>query len=87
MDYQDVASQRELIIEVGYPEKQYWKDRWRYRKLFCFLVWRDILVRYKQTVIGITWTLIRPFLTTVVFTIVFGNLAFWLEGLNDRATA
>ena len=66
---------KELIIEAGRTEKQYWKDLWRYRELFYFLAWRDILVRYKQTVIGIAWALIRPFLTMVVFTIVFGNLA------------
>ncbi|NEO47137.1 MAG: ABC transporter permease [Moorea sp. SIO4A3] len=64
-----------LIIEAGRTEKQYWKDIWRYRELFYFLAWRDILVRYKQTVIGIAWALIRPFLTMVVFTVVFGNLA------------
>lgn len=66
---------KELIIEAGRTESQYWKDIWRYRELFYFLAWRDILVRYKQTVIGIAWALIRPFLTMVVFTVVFGNLA------------
>jgi len=66
---------QELIIEANRTETQYWKDLWRYRELFYFLAWRDILVRYKQTAIGIAWTLIRPFLTMVVFTIVFGNLA------------
>jgi lipopolysaccharide transport system permease protein len=65
----------ELIIEAGRTESQYWKDLWRYRELFYFLAWRDILVRYKQTVIGIAWALIRPFLTMIVFTIVFGKLA------------
>jgi len=58
----------ELIIEPGRAEKNYWRDLWRYRELFYFLAWRDILVRYKQTVIGIAWALIRPFLTVVVFT-------------------
>jgi lipopolysaccharide transport system permease protein len=66
---------KELVIEAGRIEKQYWKDLWRYRELFYFLAWRDILVRYKQTVIGMAWALIRPFLTMVVFTIVFGSLA------------
>lgn len=65
----------ELIIEAGRTERQYWQDLWRYRELFYFLAWRDILVRYKQTVIGIAWALIRPFLTMVVFTVVFGRLA------------
>jgi len=66
---------KELTIEAGRSEKQYWKDLWSYRELFYFLAWRDILVRYKQTAIGIVWALIRPFLTMVVFTIVFSNLA------------
>ena len=68
-------TQAELIIEAGRTESQYWKDLWRYRELFYFLAWRDILVRYKQTEIGIVWALIRPFLTMIVFTIVFGQLA------------
>ncbi|WP_413171236.1 ABC transporter permease [Anabaena azotica] len=71
----DTISQPELIIEAGRSEGQYWKDLWRYRELFYFLAWRDILVRYKQTSIGIAWALIRPFLTMVVFTVVFGRLA------------
>ena len=65
----------DLIIEAGRTEHQYWMDLWRYRELFYFLAWRDILVRYKQTVIGIAWSVIRPFLTMIVFTIVFGKLA------------
>ena len=65
----------ELIIEAGRTERHYWKDLWRYRELFYFLAWRDILVRYKQTIIGITWAIIRPVLTMVVFTVVFGKLA------------
>lgn len=69
------TSQPELVIEAGRTEKQYWQDLWRYRELFYFLAWRDILVRYKQTAIGIVWALIRPFLTMVVFTVVFGQLA------------
>jgi lipopolysaccharide transport system permease protein len=71
----DRISQSELIIEAGRTERQYWQDLWRYRELFYFLAWRDILVRYKQTAIGIAWALIRPFLTMIVFTIVFGKLA------------
>lgn len=68
-------STKELTIEAGRAEKQYWKDLWKYRELFYFLAWRDILVRYKQTAIGMAWALIRPFLTMVVFTVVFGSLA------------
>lgn len=67
--------QQELIIEAGRAEKQYWWDLWRYRELFYFLAWRDILVRYKQTVIGIAWALIRPFLTMIIFTVIFGTIA------------
>jgi lipopolysaccharide transport system permease protein len=66
---------QELIIEAGRGERQYWRDLWTYRELFYFLAWRDILVRYKQTVIGIAWALVRPLLTMVVFTFVFGRLA------------
>ena len=75
MNDQNISAQQELVIEAGRTEKQYWKDLWRYRELFYFLAWRDILVRYKQTAIGIAWALIRPFLTMVVFTVVFGQLA------------
>ena len=69
------ASPTTLIIEAGRSERHYWKDLWRYRELFFFLAWRDILVRYKQTVIGLAWALLRPFLTMVVFTLVFSKLA------------
>ncbi|MGA7932921.1 MAG: ABC transporter permease [Kovacikia sp.] len=69
------SAQTELIIEAGRAERQYWKDLWRYRELLYFLSWRDILVRYKQTAIGIAWALIRPFLTMLVFSVVFGALA------------
>ena len=64
-----------LEIEAGKIERHYWKDLWRYRELFYFLAWRDILVRYKQTTLGIAWALIRPLLTMLVFTIVFSKLA------------
>ena len=67
--------QEELIIEPGRGFKHYWRDIWRYRELFYILAWRDILVRYKQTVIGAAWALIRPFLTMVVLTIVFNKVA------------
>jgi lipopolysaccharide transport system permease protein len=75
MNVKSTGAKPELIIEAGRAERQYWQDLWRYRELFYFLAWRDILVRYKQTAIGIAWALIRPFLTMVVFTVVFGNLA------------
>jgi len=65
----------DLLIEAGRSEKNYWRDLWRYRELFYFLAWRDILVRYKQTVIGIGWALVRPFLTMLVFTFIFSRVA------------
>jgi len=64
-----------LIIEPGKSAGRYWADLWRYRELFFFLSWRDILVRYKQTVIGIAWSVLRPLLTMIVFTIIFGKFA------------
>jgi lipopolysaccharide transport system permease protein len=65
----------EIILEPGRSEKNYWRDIWNYRELFQVLAWRDLSVRYKQTVIGVLWALLRPFLTMVVFTVVFGKLA------------
>jgi lipopolysaccharide transport system permease protein len=64
----------ELLIEAERTERQYWRDLWRYRELFLFFVWRDLLVRYKQTVVGVSWSLIRPLLTMAVLTVVFGKL-------------
>ncbi|MFS0515825.1 ABC transporter permease [Nostoc sp. UIC 10607] len=75
MSSKGITSKLELVIEAGQTDKQYWRDLWRYRELFYFLAWRDILVRYKQTVIGMLWALIRPFLTMVVFSVIFGKLA------------
>jgi lipopolysaccharide transport system permease protein len=65
----------ELIIEPGRAEKNYWRDLWRYRELFYILAWRDISVRYKQTVIGVAWALIQPLLTMLIMTIIFGKVA------------
>src|SRR6266404_8650715 len=65
----------DLLIEPGRVERNYWRDLWRYRELFYFLAWRDILVRYKQTVIGVAWAVIRPFLTMVILTVVFNKVA------------
>lgn len=64
-----------IVIEPGRQELNYWRDLWRYRELFYVLAWRDVAVRYKQTVIGAAWAVIRPFLTMVVFTVVFGRIA------------
>ena len=64
-----------IIIEPGRLEHNYWRDLWRYRELFRVLAWRDLAVRYKQTVIGMAWAVIRPVLTMVVFTVIFGRIA------------
>src|SRR6266446_7903012 len=63
------------VIEAGRSDAHYWLDLWQYRELFRVLAWRDLSVRYKQTVIGVLWALIRPFLTMVVFTVIFGRIA------------
>jgi lipopolysaccharide transport system permease protein len=65
----------DIIIEQGRSEKNYWKDLWRFRELFYILSWRDIKVRYKQTVVGTAWSVLKPLLTMIVFTIVFSKLA------------
>ncbi|MEY4916358.1 MAG: hypothetical protein RL616_271 [Verrucomicrobiota bacterium] len=65
----------ELLIEPGRAEKNYWRDLWRYRELFYFLAWRDILVRYKQTAVGVAWAVLRPLLMTIIFTVVGKNIA------------
>ncbi len=64
-----------IIIEPGRLERNYWLDLWRYRELFRVLAWRDLAVCYKQTVIGVAWSVIRPLLTVLVFTVVFGRIA------------
>ncbi len=64
-----------IIIEPGRSEKNYWKDIWHYRELFYILSWRDIKVKYKQTVLGLVWAVLRPLLTMIVFTFVFGRIA------------
>jgi len=71
-----------IIIEPGRTEKNYWKDLWHYRELFYILSWRDIKVRYKQTTLGILWAIVRPLLTMLIFTFVFGTVA----GLKSNST-
>lgn len=68
-------TQHTLIIENGLAERHYWRDLWRYRELFFVLAWRDVSVRYKQTVIGLVWALIQPLMTMLVFTVIFGKVA------------
>ncbi len=71
------------VIEPGSLSRNFWADLWSYRELFFVLAWRDISVRYKQTVIGLLWAVLRPFLAMIVFTIVFGRIA----GLPSEAGA
>jgi lipopolysaccharide transport system permease protein len=65
----------EIVIEAGRGARRYWSDLWLYRELLYFLAWRDIVVRYKQTAIGVAWALIQPLLLMVILTFVFGRLA------------
>jgi lipopolysaccharide transport system permease protein len=75
MSEQALSDRHLLVLEPGRAERNYWRDLWAYRELFAILAWRDVAVRYKQTVIGVGWAVVRPFLTMVVFTVVFGRLA------------
>src|SRR5262245_7850909 len=70
-----LTTQDVIVIEAGRTEKNYWRDLWRYRELFLILAWRDVSVRYKQTVVGAAWALIRPFITMLIFTVIFGHIA------------
>jgi lipopolysaccharide transport system permease protein len=69
------ATEQVTVLEPGGADRNYWRDLWHFRELFAMLAWRDVSVRYKQTVIGVAWAMIRPFLTMVVFTVIFGKLA------------
>ena len=64
-----------IVIEAGLAERHYWRDLWRYRELFLVLAWRDVAVRYKQTVIGLAWVILQPLASAAVFTIIFGKVA------------
>jgi lipopolysaccharide transport system permease protein len=71
-----------VVIEAGQAEKHYWRDLWAYRELFYILSWRDIKVRYKQTVIGASWAVVRPLLTMIIFTVLFNKIAKVPPGVN-----
>jgi lipopolysaccharide transport system permease protein len=75
LDTSRVGMTQELIIEEGRADRHYWRDLWQYRELFRVLAWRDVAVRYKQTIIGAAWAVIRPLITMVIFTLIFGKLA------------
>jgi len=70
-----MTGERVVVLEAGRAESNYWRDLWNYRELFLILAWRDVSVRYKQTMIGVAWAVIRPLATMVIFTIIFGRLA------------
>jgi lipopolysaccharide transport system permease protein len=69
------TAERLLVLEAGRADRRYWRDLWDYRELFAILAWRDLAVRYKQTLIGATWAVVRPLITMLIFTVVFGRLA------------
>jgi lipopolysaccharide transport system permease protein len=64
-----------LVLKAGRAEQHYWRDLWAYRELFAILAWRDVAVRYKQTLVGLAWAVVRPFITMLAFTVVFGRIA------------
>src|ERR1700744_2117625 len=74
-DTQNSAAEHVLVLEAGRADRHYWRDIWHYRELFAILAWRDVSVRYKQTALGVAWALLRPFITMMIFTIVFGRMA------------
>lgn len=69
------TARHRLLLSPGCAQRQYWRDLWAFRELFFILAWRDVSVRYKQTAIGVVWAVLRPALTMVVFTAVFGRIA------------
>ena len=69
------SAERTLVLSPERHELNYWRDLWSYRELFLILAWRDFSVRYKQTVVGVAWALVRPVLTMLVFVVIFGRLA------------
>ena len=77
------ADDFDLWLEAGRTEKHYWLDLWRYRELFAILAWRDVAIRYKQTVAGAAWAIVQPFFSMVIMTVIFGKVA----GLPSQGTA
>ena len=77
------ADDFDLWLEAGRTEKLYWLDLWRYRELFAILAWRDVAIRYKQTVAGAAWAIVQPFFSMVIMTVIFGKVA----GLPSQGTA
>ena len=71
----DLSSEPLVVLEPSSAEKHYWADLWRYRELFLIFAWRDVAVRYKQTIIGVLWAVLRPVLTMLALTVIFGRIA------------
>src|SRR5581483_12501568 len=71
---QGALPERVIRPQRGYIAVNF-AELWRYRELFVFLAWRDILLRYKQTYLGVAWVVLQPLVTMVVFTVLFGNFA------------
>ncbi len=74
----------DIVIRPGVVEKNYWQDIWRFRELFYILTWRDLKIRYKQTVLGVVWSVLRPLLSTIVFTVLFGRIAQLTSEVDSR---
>jgi lipopolysaccharide transport system permease protein len=70
-----MAIPHKLILEPGRATKNYWRDLFHYRELFLILAWRDVIVRYKQTVAGLAWALIQPLMSIIIMTVIFGKVA------------
>ncbi len=87
MSVVDRRANEVVLIEAGRGMRHYWVDLWRHRELFIFLAWRDLAVRYKQTAIGVAWSVLRPLLIMIVFTVVFGQLAGLADETSDAPYA
>lgn len=75
MSESDKRNEWQIRITPGHAARNYFQDLWRFRELFIILSWRDLKVRYKQTFIGVAWSVLRPLLTTLIFTYIFSRVA------------
>jgi lipopolysaccharide transport system permease protein len=72
---EQIKMTRRVVLQSGAADREYFRDLWRYRELLYILAWRDISVRYRQTVIGVAWAALRPLVAALVFTVVLGRLS------------
>jgi lipopolysaccharide transport system permease protein len=70
-----MSESHKIIITPQKSVQSFWRELWDYRDLFYFLAWRDFKVRYKQTMLGVVWAVIRPLITMLIFSILFGRIA------------